>query len=119
MIAFGGVIYYFDIDALTKTISPADSKPTDKVTEIEHKVVKDNKNKLIGSETLETTMERGREIDGTKYDIIRLMIEVLIDYDEETDDTLGNERAFQKMPISYRLAFNTLYNYGILKEKEE
>jgi hypothetical protein len=46
------------------------------------------------------------------------MIEVLIDYDDEdSDTTLGVERALDKTPLAYKIAFNTLYNYGILKEK--
>ncbi len=48
-----------------------------------------------------------------------MMIEVLIDYDDEIDDSLGADRALSKTPISYKLAFNTLFNCGVLKEKEE
>jgi len=117
MIEFGGVIYYIDLDALSKTISPIGSKPTDKYTEIEVKMVKDEKGKLVGTEHLETTSERGKEIDVTKYETIRTMIEVLIDYDEDVDTSLGVDRAFEKMPISFKIAFNTLYECGILKEK--
>jgi hypothetical protein len=48
------------------------------------------------------------------------MIDTLLDFidDDEEDITLGSERALSKKPLSYQLAFNTLYNYGILKEKE-
>ena len=118
MIEFGGVIYYIDVNALDKAITPPSVKPTDKVTLTETKTVRNEKGELIGTETVETTSLRGKEIDGAKYDIIRMMLEVLIDYDEETDDSLGVDRALDKTPLSYRVAFNTLYNYGILKEKE-
>lgn len=118
MIEFGGILYYIDIDALDKVITPIGFKPTDKISVIEHKIVKDGDDKLLGTETLETITSRGKEIDGTKYDIIRLMLETLIDFDDDIDDSLGAERALAKTPLSYRLAFNTLYNYGILKEKE-
>ena len=47
-----------------------------------------------------------------------MMIETLIDYDDESDTSMGAERALDKTPLSYKLAFNTLYHYGILKEKE-
>jgi hypothetical protein len=118
MIEFGGVIYYIDLDALSKAISPSGVKPSDKYIETEIKTVKDEKGKLIGTEQLETINERGKEIDATKYETIRTMIEVLIDYDEDTDTSLGVERAFDKMPISFKIAFNTLYECGVLKEKE-
>jgi len=50
--------------------------------------------------------------------VIRTMIEVILDYEDESDASLGSERALEKTPLSYKLAFNTLYNYGIIKEKE-
>jgi hypothetical protein len=51
--------------------------------------------------------------------MIRLMMEILMDGTEETDDdTLGADRALEKTSLSYKIAFNTLYNYGILKEQE-
>ena len=36
---------------------------------------------------------------------------------DETDSTLGTERILDKTPLSYRIAFNTLLKYGILKEE--
>jgi len=118
MIEFGGILYYLDIDALDKAITPKTGKPTDKISLTEHKEVTDVKGKLVGTETVVTTSLRGKEIDGPKYDILRMMVETLIDYDDESDTSLGAERALDKTPLSYKLAFNTLYNYGILKEKE-
>jgi hypothetical protein len=118
MIEFGGIIYYIDIDALDKAITPKGSKPTDMVTLFEKKEVFGPDGVSNGVELNETKSVRGKEIDGPKYDVIRMMIEVLIDYDEETDTTMGVDRALGKTPLSVKLAFNTLYNYGILKEKE-
>lgn len=118
MIEFGGIFYYIDIDALDKTITVKGVKPTDKITLYEKKEVFDPSGASTGVETNETTSVRGKEIDGHKYDVIRMMIEVLIDYDEESDTTMGVDRALEKTPLSVKLAFNTLYNYGILKEKE-
>lgn len=47
-----------------------------------------------------------------------MMVEVLIDSDDESDTSLGADRALEKTPLSYKFAFNTLIEYGILKEKE-
>jgi hypothetical protein len=46
---------------------------------------------------------------------------VVLDYDggEEDDALLGAERALNKTPLSYQIAFNTLLSYGVLKEKEK
>ena len=107
------------MDALDKTITLKGVKPTDVVSLTEVKSVMDTKGKIVAAETTVTTSLRGKEIDAPKYDILRMLIEVLIDYDDDESDTsLGSERALEKTPLSYKLAFNTLFNYGILKEKE-
>jgi len=118
MIEFGGIIYYLDLDNFEKSISLNGSNPKEPVTVSEVKTIIDDKKKIVGTEKTETISERGREIDATKYDLIRLMIEVLIDNNEESDETLGVDRALEKTPLSYKIAFNTLYNCGVLKEKE-
>jgi hypothetical protein len=42
-----------------------------------------------------------------------------MDGTEETDDTsLGAERALDKTSLSFKIAFNTLFTYGVLKEQE-
>lgn len=118
MLEFGGIYYYIDIDALDKAITPKGSKPTDKVTLYERKEVFNVDGTSAGVETNETTSLKGKEIDGPKYDILREMVMTVLDEDEESDTTLGADRALEKTSLSYKLAFNTLYNYGILKEKE-
>lgn len=119
MLEFGGVFYYIDIDALDKAITPKGYKPTDIISSKEKKTVTGENGEIIGEEILEAENLRGKEIDVPKYEIIRTMIEVLIDYnDDDSDTTLGADRALSSTPLSYKLAFNTLYNYGILKEKE-
>jgi hypothetical protein len=118
MIEFGNVIYYIDLNALTKAITPSGQKQKDKYIETEIKTIKNSANEVISIEHNETFNERGVEIDAIKYETIRTMIEVLIDYDDDVDTSLGADRAFDKMPISFKLAFNTLYECGVLKEKE-
>ena len=62
--------------------------------------------KITGSEITEVSRDRGREIDGAKYEMIRLMMEILMDGTEETDDdTLGADRALEKTSLSYKIAF--------------
>ncbi len=119
MIEFGGSIYYIDLDALEKAIKPKGLEPTDTIVETETKSYYDANGAIISSEMTNVSRERGREIDGAKYEMIRLMMEILMDGTEETDDdTLGADRALEKTSLSYKIAFNTLYTYGILKEQE-
>ena len=118
MIEFGGVVYYIDIDALQKVCTPKGLKATDKVTTKDTKVVTNEEGVVVGTETIESERERGMDIEVVKYDTIRLLLETIIDYNEEVDDTMGAERALEKTDIAFKLVFNTLYNYGIIKEKE-
>lgn len=118
MLEFGDTIYYLDLDALDKTITPKGVKPNDKLSVTETKSIYNAKGELIGIESQETTSLRGKEIDGAKYEVIRTMIEVVLDDEDDQDTSLGAERALDKTPLSYKVAFNTLLHYGILKEKE-
>jgi hypothetical protein len=118
MIEFGGTIYYIDINALEKIIAPRGVSPTDKIISKETKTTLNSAGEIISVEHYESINDRGKEIDGSKYDVIRLCLEVLMDYDEDVDASLGADRALEKTPLNYMMAFNTLYNFGILTEKE-
>ena len=119
MIEFGGILYFLDVEALEDSITLKGNNPKELITDTTTTTYYDADGKATHSEKIETSTERGREIDATKYDILRMCVEVLIDYNEESDDTLGADRALEKTPLAYKLAFNTLLSYGILKETEE
>jgi hypothetical protein len=56
------------------------------------------------------------EINGALFEILRTMLEVILQYGEEFDDTLGVERAFDKLPFNFKIAFNTLSKYAIIQK---
>jgi hypothetical protein len=117
MIEFGGIIYQLDLDALNEAIKIKGHNPKDVIMERVVKTYTDEKGELTGSEILETFRERGLDIDSTKYDVLRMLIDVIMDdLDDEPDDSLGTDRALNKKTVSYRIAFNTLKQYNILKE---
>lgn len=118
MIEFGGIVYYIDLDALDVATRANSFDPNDLITITEKKSFFDSVGNITTSEILETSSLRGNEFMISKYETIKLMLEILMDTEEDSDDALGAERALQKAKLSYKLAFNTLYNYGILKEKE-
>jgi hypothetical protein len=119
MIEFGGILYFIDVDALENTIKVKGSDPKELMVDTTTTSHYDSTGLLTHSEVTKISTERGREIDATKYDLLRMCIEVLIDYNDDTDDTLGADRALEKTPLAYKLAFNTLLNYGILKDYDE
>lgn len=60
------------------------------------------------------------EINIFKYEIIKMMLErVLDEFDEEGDDDVLSSLKGKKNSASFNLAFNTLYQYGIIKEENE
>jgi hypothetical protein len=47
------------------------------------------------------------------------MLDVVLDVTEEIDETLGAEMGLEKSSLSFKIAFNTLYEYGIKKENNK
>jgi hypothetical protein len=118
MIEFGGVYYSISLEGFSKAIKLGDAKPSDKITftTVETKKVEGGNDSV---KTTETSSERGFELDSAKYELIKMMLEIVMDdVDIDADDTLGVDRAFDKFNLSYRIAFNTLLSYGILVESE-
>jgi hypothetical protein len=117
MIEFGGISYYIDLETFSKSITSNDKKD-DKIKTKKIKQVFDSTGALLRVEEVEIISDREREIDVAKLDVVRTMIDVLMDDIDELDTTLGTERALEKTSLNYQIAFNTLYNYKILKEKQ-
>ena len=118
MIDFGGTIYYIDIAAFDKQVEPVGQKATDIVTETNVNTTKNQQGEITLTEEHKSSHLRGKELDPARFHILTNMLEIIIDYDDEIDTSLGVERAFDSTSFAFRLAFNTLYNYGIIKEKQ-
>ena len=61
-------------------------------------------------------MKDEKQIDSTRYETLRLMLDIILSYDIEIDDSLGFKRGVNKMPINVKIAMNTLIEYGVLTE---
>jgi hypothetical protein len=119
MLEFGNSVFYIDLKAFDKAITIIDGKnPEDVNTEIEQKTTLNEKGEIIMNEVLQRTSPRSKEVDATKYDLLKTFIEYVIDYEGESDDTLGSDRALAQSPLGYKIVFNTLLKENILKEKE-
>lgn len=66
--------------------------------------------KSISKITTNKTYQKGKEVDAFRYESIREMIDILLTT-EEGEDSLGS---LNKTSISFKLAFNTLIEYGVL-----
>jgi hypothetical protein len=119
MIEFGGISYYIDLDAYDKLIKKPIKEEDKYIIETHRKTYLDGEANVNSIEINEQSSERIGEVYAAKYDIVRTMIEVVLDIEsDDLDDTMGAERGLEKSSLSFKIAFNTLYNYGILKEKE-
>jgi len=118
MIEFGGRIYCIDVEAFDSLISP--ELDGNKRVETHKKTYLDGEGKVISVEINEIISEKVREVNAAKYDLFRTMIDVVLDDsgEDELDDTLGADRGLEKTSLSFKIAFNTLYDNGILIEKE-
>lgn len=117
MIEFGGIQFFIDINKIGTVI--ALKKNNDDTTIIETETTTDIEDGLTTTtKTKQIVTNNTKDVDNIKYDVIKTMIEVLVDNDDELDDTLGTQRALSSTSLGYKLAFNTLYNCGILTEKE-
>ena len=87
--------YYLDLDKMEELVNlPSNAKSDDE-----------------DSELIEST---GQHISVVKYDILKVMIEVLMTESEEVDEKLGPKSS--ELSIPFKLAFNTLLNKKIINK---
>jgi hypothetical protein len=120
MIEFAGIAYKLDLNAFSKAIEVEGQKHTDILSE---KVFKEHLNELNGLQTTEITTNetlRGVTIDSTKYELLRFLIDMIIDEElhDSPDESLGIDRFMSKKSFGYRLAFNTLLDNKIIVGEE-
>ena len=60
----------------------------------------------------------GIQIDISKWEILRFMIEALMSNHSEIDDKLGIAGLNNNSSIPFKIAFNTLLKYNVLQEEE-
>jgi hypothetical protein len=118
MIKIGKTIYYVDLTAL-ETVIGADKEEFKPGTEVNTERIEhfDENGKLTSTNLHTRTGVKSREIDVIKYEQINSMLGILLGPpDEEMDESMGAQKGFEKQSIAFKIAFNTLTFYGILKE---
>ena len=104
MIDVDGVNYVFDLDAYHDAVK---MPPKTVVEEYE-----DEQGKI---QTRETTEDGGLNL--SKYELIKFVIEIILDGKgmEDLDADMGMAYGLKKMPFPFKISFNTLLQYGIMK----
>lgn len=115
MIEIFGKLYYIDFGVLDKFLSMEDTKKDTIETVVESVDV----NGHVTKKTTTTDNVKQKEINGVKFEIIRNFIDDLglsaEDNTEDYDSALGS-RNLKNMPLRFKLAFNTLVYYNILRK---
>lgn len=116
MLEIGGKIFTLDLDGI-ENIVIIDKNYEGKFDIVE--TITDNVD-TFGNSTNAlrkvVKQERQKQVDQTKYETIRLLIELILTDTENLDDSLGFDRAMSKSSLGFKITFNTLLEYGILKE---
>ena len=113
MIEIFGEIYYIDFDIIDKFLSPDSQFKPRKIIEKQTTVTFDSKGNTISKMEVENETYKPTEINGVRFEIIRNFIEDISDPTNNTGASLA------EMSIGFKLAFNTLTAYRILKPIED
>lgn len=114
MINIFGRRYYIDFEVLDKFLALNEGdEPVKTQNTIE---VLDDKGKLVSTEIITDEVPKHKEINGVRFQIISNLIEDLgIASDDDFDQALGSKN-LEKMGLKFKLAYNTLIFYNILKD---
>jgi hypothetical protein len=118
LLDFGGVAYYIDFNGLENLLRSGDP-------ELEAKTLRETEtettNLVGGVEKVVTTIKerhKPREVDISKYETYNHLLDILMAFEYTADsdeDYLGVEGTLKKTPLPFKIAFNTLVHYGVLK----
>lgn len=117
--SIAGNYYYFDLDELSQFIRI--EKPENTSDSMVDDILGENKKeeKKEGDPSIEEgeiPMD-SQIIDLTKWETIKVMIESVLSENGPVDEAMGRTKLGQQLSIPFRLSFNTLVNYKIIKEQ--
>lgn len=116
LLEFAGSVYSINFEAFDRLLAIDSLLENNTLTEVETITTYNGANQIISTVVSNREYPRGKEIDMTKYEMIKFLLEIIMTYNEEIDDGLGAQRMLDKLPINFKIAFNTLVRYGILSE---
>ena len=104
--------YYIDVDRLFDIIVEKNLRPT---KEVVTEILFDEEGNELKEETTKT-LYPSIEVNAPKYELLTTMIEVVMNQGpEDSDSTLGFDHALEQSTFAFKLAYNTLLQYEILK----
>jgi hypothetical protein len=115
-----GVKYYFDLDQLTQFIRIEKPESVDDILgEAKKELVKNTEDTedTENEELVEPELEGYSQIiDITKWETTKVMIETVLTEQGPIDEAMGRTKLSNQLSIPFKLSFNTLLKYQIIKE---
>lgn len=115
-----GVKYYFDLDQLTQFIRIEKPESVDDILgEAKKELVKnpEDTEDSENEESVEPELEGYSQIiDITKWETTKVMIETVLTEQGPIDEAMGRTKLSNQLSIPFKLSFNTLLKYQIIKE---
>lgn len=116
MINILGEEYYIDFDVIDDFVIILNDGESLKETET--RVIYDENEKLLNEEVLTKEFPKAMEVNRVKFELIKNLIDDLgYNGEGEAEDPLLGAHNMDKMSLSFKIAFNTLHHYGILKSE--
>ena len=116
MIEVLGDEYYIDFDIIDEFLV-INRNNRKKIKETDTTIMYNIEDDIIGKEITTREREKPMEVNIIKFELIKRFIDDL-GYENETEsDPMLGANNIDKMGVSFKIAFNTLTNYGILKSK--
>ena len=116
-----GVKYYFDLDQLTQFIRIEKPESVDDILgEAKKELVKNTEDSedSENEELVEPELEGYSQIiDITKWETTKVMIETVLTEQGPIDEAMGRTKLSNQLSIPFKLSFNTLLKYQIIKEE--
>lgn len=107
-----GQIYYIDFDVIDLFLGLNSQKKENGEIEETVNIVYDDKDKVLNKTVTKVTTHKNlTEINGVRYDVVRGLLDDISNF--------GEGEKLNEMPTNFKLAFNTLTAYGILKPIED
>ena len=115
MFEFLGETYYIDLKKIDKILISDSSFEEGVTPSTEITTYFDAANAQVSKEIIETEHYNNKEINGVRYEIIRGFITDLGESEITNKDEIGRIK-IDELSIRFKLAFNTLLFYNILKK---
>ena len=109
-----GEEYYFDLEAIADFVR-LDSGKSKKDLDYLLSKKEENEKPIVDNKELEEEMLQGPLIDMTRWDLTKAMIETILSENGIVDEAMGVTKLGEQLSIPFRLSFNTLVRYKIIK----